>query len=495
MPSQPASIAMPRPAAQRGWMAAAIVLGLSMSVLLVLDKPIIFLVVMPALAVAAAILREPRVGVYLIALVLPLDVAGNLVSLTGTFNISIAWIATLITLVAWLLEMAVRRSYPSIPGEARALVAYLVVGALSLPTAQEFDRGVEELVRITQTLLFFLMVLNLLRTREQILTAVSVLVVAAVLSFGYALAQKFILPANIIQERGLDLLKPGAVTYGIEMGKVDTQGHESVARVTGTTVHAGVLALNCAYMLPFIMMLLRLKSGLVPQTLGWTALLLTLGAFGTTLSRSGFLTVAFTLLLLVGTGMLKVTGVRLVALLLLVLLGLPFLPAGFLERVLLPTSYLASQSDSLNGRLEMWAASLQAIADHPLTGFGIGNEHGIFDYWKPELRDQLGTVMNTWLQIAMEVGIGGLIVFMVFVVLLFKHVIRGRRLFRAAGDETMATLGTAMLVLLWGLVVSWMSVEFLRGGFKIVWFLLACMLAYHAAAQQATVHPNERPSA
>lgn len=470
---------------QRFWMLAAICLGMLMSVLLIFDKPAIYLVAIPGLAIAFLILREPHLGVYMIAAALPLDVAGNLASVTGTFNISIAWICTLLTLLAWVIDLTLRRRLPLLPTEAKVLLLYLVVGLASLTTALEFDRGVEEIVRVIQTILFFVMVLNLLQTRQQVVTAISILVATTVLSFGYALAQKFILPANIIAERGLDLLRPGAVTYGIEMGEVDTHGHEAVARVTGTTVHSGVLALNCAYMLPFIMVFLRLKIAALPQAIGWIAVVLTLGAFGITLSRSGFLTLAFTLLMLVWTGILKVTGLRLAAVLLLLILGLPFLPEGFIERVLVPTSYLASNSDSLNGRLEMWAASLQAIFDNPLTGFGIGNEHGIFNYWRPELRDHLGTVMNTWLQITMEIGIGGLIAFTAFVCLMFQRVIRGRRNFRAVGDETMSTLGTGMLVLLLALVVSWMSVEFLRAGFKNVWLLLACMIAYHEISRAA----------
>lgn len=475
---------------ERFWMAACLVLGLSMPVFLVFDKPILYLATIPGILIFLVIIKHPRFGVYLLATLLPLDVAGNLTSITGTFNISLAWICTLLTLLAWLVDLLVRRRPPSVPREAQTLLAYLAIGLISLTTALEPDRGVEEIVRVMQTILFFVMILNLLRTREQILTAISLLVVATVCTFAYALAQKFVLPANIIAERGLDLLRPGAVTYGIEMGKVDTQGLDSVARVTGTTVHAGVLALNCAYMLPFIFAFLRLKVSLFYQALGWLAVMLTLGAFGTTLSRSGFLTLGFTLVTLIWTRVLKVTGVRLAALILLILLGLPFLPSGFIERVFYPSSYLSANSESLAGRLEMWAASLQAILDHPLTGFGIGNEHGIFSYWRPELRDQLGTVMNTWLQITMEIGIGGVVAFTVFVWLMFRRVIRGRRNYRLAGDDTMVLIGTAMLVLLAALVISWISVEFLRSGFKNIWFLLACMVAYHEVSS-ATLKPGD----
>lgn len=472
-------------------LALVAVAGLVMPVLLLLGQPLVYLVVIPGIAVGLAILRTPRIGLYMTAIAIPIDVAGNVISITTTFNISIAWICTLLTLASWLANALLWRKPLRWPVEVSVQIAYLVVGILSLTSAQEFDRGVEEVVRVVQTTLFFLVVINLVETRKHLKTVLILLVVATVGTFAYALTQKF-LPSNVIQERGLDLLKPGAVTYGVEMGKVDTHGFEQVERVTGTTVHAGVLALNVAYMLPFVMAYMRLRPGMLDQFAGWGAVLVSFAAFGTTLSRSGFLTLGFTILALVAVGLLEITGARLIAVAVLLLIGIPFVPDGYIERVLDPSSYMPSNSDSLNGRLEMWSAALQAIIEHPLRGLGIGNEHGLFDYWKPELRDQLGTVMNTFLQIPLEIGLFGLLLFVLFTILLFRHLFSARRLYEQRGERDMVVLGTAFLVLLSALVVSWMSVEFLRGGFKNIWLLLGCMVAYSYIARSAPPQPVPR---
>jgi O-antigen ligase len=375
------------------------------------------------------------------------------------------------------------------PREVSLLVLYLLVGIVSLTTATEFNRGVEEVVHVSETILFFLMVINLIGTRSQLKTALALLVGASVCTFAYAISQKF-LPSNIIQERGLDLLRPGAVTYGVELGKVDTQGFEQLERVTGTTLHSGVLALNCAYMFPFVMAYLQLKRSMLGKLAGWGAALVTLGAFATTLSRSGFLTLGFTLIMVILVGLLKITSVRLITVVVILLLAFPFVPEGYVERVLSPFSYLPSNSDSLNGRLEMWGAAVQAIFDHPLRGLGIGNAHGLFEYWKPELRDQLGTVMNTFLEITMEVGTFGVLLFVVFVFMIFQRLISGRAAFRGLYEDDMVVIGTAFLVLLCALVVSWMSVDFLRGSFKNIWFLLACVVAYNRMAVSGLVQFN-----
>jgi O-antigen ligase len=464
-----------------GWVpyGLTVVVGIAMTGALVAGKPAIYLVVMPGLAIAFAVARSPFFGLCLIALSLPLEVAGNVISITPTYNISIAWMATLMTLGSWVLDSLVSRRAPAWPRETTVLVLYLVLGIISLATAEEFDHGVEGVVHMVQTILFFMLAVDLIRDRRQLKIILTLLVAASVCSFSYALAEKFLLHPHVFQERGLDLLRPGAVTYGVEMGKVDTHGLASVARVTGTTIHSGVLALECAYMLPFIMAYLALNPSMMRQTAGWLAVLITLGAFGTTLSRSGFLTLGFTIMLLVMTGILRVTGARLIGVVLLGILGIPFLPAGFISRVLSPDSYLRSNSQSLNGRLELWRASFRAFLDHPLLGFGINNEHGIFHYWHPERHKELGTVMNTWIQIMIEVGIVGDILFTVFVAMIFWRVIAARRAYRARGEATMTMIGTAFLVLLLALVTSWMTVEFLRGGFKNIWLLLACMVAYH----------------
>ena len=64
--------------------ALLVAFGAGLSSLLVLDKPLIYLVAVPGAAVAIAILRQPLLGLYLTAAALPIDIAGTLVSITGT---------------------------------------------------------------------------------------------------------------------------------------------------------------------------------------------------------------------------------------------------------------------------------------------------------------------------------------------------------------------------------------------------------------------------
>ncbi len=457
-----------------------IVTGLFLPLFLIIEKPILYLAVIPGMLLTAWIMTNPLIGFYCLVAAVPLDVAGGLISITTTFNISIAWVFTGLTLLGWVVHSAYLRKRPVWPPELWLWVLYLILALISLFNASEFDRGVEECARIIQNILFFWLIINMVNSHQRLKNTLVVLVVSTICTFAYAILQKFI-PTHVFQERGLDLLKASAVTYGVELGKVDTQGYETVERVTGTTLHSGMLALNCAYFFPFLMCFIRLNISRLYSALGWIGVFITLGAFSSTLSRSGFLTFAFAIMLMVFTGLLQVTVFRLLVVAIGALLAIPFLPSGYIERVLSPSSYLPSNSDSLNGRLEMWSGSLHAIMDHPFSGLGVGNEHGIFvfHYWKPELKDQLGTVMNTFLQIGMEVGIFGVCQFLLFTYMVISGILRARKLYQSAGMTEMALIGTAFLVLISSCVVSWMSVEFLRAGFKNVWILLGCIVAYY----------------
>ncbi|HYM06355.1 MAG TPA: O-antigen ligase family protein [Terriglobales bacterium] len=84
-----------------------------------------------------------------------------------------------------------------------------------------------------------------------------------------------------------------------------------------------------------------------------------------------------------------------------VTIGLAFLvPAGYLQR--LQTIVYYQEDKSATGRLEMWAISRDVIADNPLFGIGPGN----FALRYPTMSQH-----NAYLQVASEVGIPALLLY------------------------------------------------------------------------------------
>ena len=79
----------------------------------------------------------------------------------------------------------------------------------------------------------------------------------------------------------------------------------------------------------------------------------------------------------------------------------------------------AAQLASLNSRTALWDLALQAVQKHPLLGWGVGASRGIF---LEEIG--LGGGHNAFVNVAVDLGIIGLVVWMALVVVLWRTVYR-----------------------------------------------------------------------
>jgi len=130
----------------------------------------------------------------------------------------------------------------------------------------------------------------------------------------------------------------------------------------------------------------------------------------------------------------------------------------------------------LSGRLELWSASVRAIADSPLTGYGPGtNAFALDPYLSGESRRLVGlTSHNTWLRTWVEFGIFGLIG-LLGIALTTLFVVAKR--FATNWRATPMQLG--MLAIFVGLGVAQAVETFLLGGVSLwsfVWSIAAGVL-------------------
>jgi tetratricopeptide (TPR) repeat protein len=98
---------------------------------------------------------------------------------------------------------------------------------------------------------------------------------------------------------------------------------------------------------------------------------------------------------------------------------------------------------SMQGRLRFWEAALQMLADHPLTGVGLGN---FGSYYPQYQRDWMyfSVDPHSWpLQLAAELGIGGVLL---TIALLAGLAVWTRRLWRGAGGSLQAVLLTVAVL-------------------------------------------------
>lgn len=133
-----------------------------------------------------------------------------------------------------------------------------------------------------------------------------------------------------------------------------------------------------------------------------------------TLSRGGWIGFAFSALIFV----LLVEKRLLLSAIPIVLGGILFLPQSILHRIM----SIGNFADSSNAyRLKMWEITLDIIKDNPIAGVGLGHLP-----FKETFETYIRTMPtyhahNTYLEIAAELGIPGLIAFLILLFVVFKY--------------------------------------------------------------------------
>jgi len=201
-------------------------------------------------------------------------------------------------------------------------------------------------------------------------------------------------------------------------------------------------------------------------------LLSTLGGIIVCASRGGFLGLAAAILLMVWHSARPLRNLAIVAALLIPLALAPFSP---LHRLLRPTR---SDQESTEIRMELWRSGLRMIRVHPLLGVGLGNFKLMSsDYGGPELK-KAGMAHNTYIEVAAETGIPGLIAFLAILYFSFRTLERIRRHTGRAGPALLGKAASGMQAGLLGCSVAifFSSLEYIKP-FWLVVFLTMCMAA------------------
>jgi O-antigen ligase len=121
-------------------------------------------------------------------------------------------------------------------------------------------------------------------------------------------------------------------------------------------------------------------------------------------------------------------------------LAAPLLPSGYWRRIASITDSSKDDTGSREARRELLQESFQAFIENPLTGVGAGQ----FKTWNPEGRQQPWRESHdVLLQVAAELGVGGLAVLVYLIVRGALCVRESRRLLRQAAPKWMRGRGRA----------------------------------------------------
>lgn len=109
-----------------------------------------------------------------------------------------------------------------------------------------------------------------------------------------------------------------------------------------------------------------------------------------------------------------------ISIIFLILLAL-FSPAAVKDQI---KSFTSLSTDvSTNDRMIIWATAWRMFMDKPFFGQGLGTFMSVFGKYKPEYYKEIVYAHNCYLQMAAEIGIFGLLIFMWFVFRLFQSTI------------------------------------------------------------------------
>jgi O-antigen ligase len=319
----------------------------------------------------------------------------------GGINLSVTTFALAVLYALWFYERLTRPSHMPGPAVLRTsfpLLGYLTVNALSIFFAQDVQLSLFALLLLAQMFCLYAYIVGTVRTRQDLLFIVTMLLVGLLFE-------------------SLLMLALGGIGHNVETGVI-------LARIDGTRIGGTVGGPNTAagylsFLLAPALALLMTRLGSFYKGLATLAFGLGTIALLLTLSRGGWLAFALALLLLYGfawhRGWLSLTVPVVIGIVTLALV------VFFNETII---SRLSNDGGSAYSRIPLLTIAYRMIADHPILGVGLNN----FAVAMPHYADLdfagywLYVVHNKYLIVWGETGLLGLLTFLWF---LFTTLRRG----------------------------------------------------------------------
>jgi probable O-glycosylation ligase (exosortase A-associated) len=189
---------------------------------------------------------------------------------------------------------------------------------------------------------------------------------------------------------------------------------QRIGGIAGLTGNPNDLALTLNLLIPIAGALFFTSRGVLARAVAAGALLLSIPAVIVTFSRAGFLT-----LCAIGIASLfcfvrrRAPGPA-VAVIVVTCSVMPFLPAGYLDRLNTITDIEADRTGSAVGRWSDYQLAIQLVARNPVLGVGMGQDILALDEIRS--RPTWRSVHNAYLEYAVDLGVPGLLLFLALLV-------------------------------------------------------------------------------
>ena len=413
------------------------------------------------------VLRDPILGIFLIAFFLPFERLGAYEF--SDITIRLSQIFLIVTAAAWWLNQIMRKRTSLVRNPIFiALALFLLVNVISLLNSVNLERSLLILIYTIFTVSLAFLIPNIVTSPEQVNKVIKVILVSFVIVSAFGLFQ------FVGDMSGL----PTTITGLRDLYTRDVLGF---TRIQSTAYEPLYFANFLLIPLAIIFALFLAGKSLVKSS--WLLTLFGLGMVSIvlTVSRGGYLAIAVTLLVISIFYWRKLLRPHIivtfiVATVLLAWVVIQTLSVGgevltidkFQDHVL-NVFYGASFDE----RISTFDQAYMAWREHPLIGIGVG-AFGPYVAPHPAYIPQDGwrIVNNEFIEILAENGIIGLVVFLFFVYLI---IIRSIKAISVSSDGNLRAIMVALLAAFFGVMAQYQTFSTLY--IMHVWFLIGLMIA------------------
>lgn len=430
---------------------AAFILGLPFGILSFFVSPVLLIVLIVALILAYVVLLRPECGYYAILFLLPF--------LVVLPNPSIALgLLVLYTCGSFVIKLIRGKRHFHLELLDVLVFSFMAVMLLGGIVSYGGTQSIMAAGIYTILMIGYFLTVGLVNTKEELKKCGTILGASLFLVALYGLYQNF--------------------TGNISTEWIDTEMFDSIGgRVVSTFENPNMLGLYLILLLPMIAALgigeknwWRKPGYLLTFAVGAACLIYT-WARGAWL---GFLFAAVIFLLMWNR---RTMGV-LIAGILALPMAIPFLPESIVSRF----SSIGDLTDtSTNYRVFIWRGSTNMLKDYWLTGIGVGEQafDKIYPYYSFAGIEKAPHAHNLFLQLFIEVGVLGFIVFLAMLICLFQS---GFSLAKHGEDKAVRLIGCGALCGVFAALVQGMT-DYVWYNYR-VFFVFWLMIGIVSAARR-----------
>ncbi len=454
-------------------------------------SPIIGLAALAGSGLFLLLLRNPVLGFYMLAAMVPIERFGRLSDDTAAFEISIMRLLGVFAFVALIVHKVMRGLPILITAPLIFWTIYVAFALSSLYYTTDVEGGVQIASGAFGNVLFLVTMSSLayadsfMEMLRRATLAINLWLLASTAVCAYSIYDWHFgsgavggIPIDSVDpQAGAQLLEHRWSTVWLDTAE---QGLSelSLRRSMGSTSHAAVFGINLLMSLPFFIYSIRVSREMTFRGLMLVGLIATLYCLLLTNTRSVILIAAPTLGFCMLRGLIPVRGWMILAGIAAGGASLMILPPDIFNRILNIQNYAVENSEAMRIRLDYWEAGFRAILDHWIMGVGVGNSKVMLSYLRNPIEGH-STMHNIYLQTALDVGVFGWMFFVGFIGLVLVRTERLRRRLMCQEHIDAYWLATAAEVLMLTVLVFGCQVDVFFFPLKGWWLITSIVVALH----------------